>query len=80
MNSTADTLSSDAGIVFAPAVDLVRRLATREIGAEELMHRFLARIEEVNPTVNAIVTLVPDAALAGARARRRVRSTDCRSR
>ena len=68
MSGTHDPLSSDSEIVFAPAVDLVRRIAAREIGAEELMRRFLARIEEVNPAVNAIVTLAPEAAIEGARA------------
>ena len=63
-----DNLSSDSEIVFAPARDLVRRIVGRELGAEELMTRFLARIEEVNPTVNAIVTLLPETALEGARA------------
>ena len=63
-----DTRSSDPEIVFAPARELVRRLTERTLGAEELMTRFLARIDEVNPAVNAIVTLVPEAALEGARA------------
>ena len=63
-----DNLSSDSEIVFAPARDLVRRIVGRELSAEELMTRFLARIEEVNPTVNAIVTLLPETALEGARA------------
>ena len=63
-----DTLPSDSEIVFAPARDLVRWLVERELSAEELMTRFLARIEAVNPTVNAIVTLLPEAALEGARA------------
>ena len=63
-----DTRSSDPEIVFAPARDLVRRLTERELGAEELMTRFLARIDEVNPAVNAIITLAPEAALEGARA------------
>ena len=68
MNDTPDPRSPDAEIVFAPACDLVRRLAARALGAEELMTRFLARIEEANPAVNAIVTLDPEAALEGARA------------
>ena len=68
MNATPDTLPSDSEIVHAPARELVRRLASRELSAEELMTRFLARIDEVNPKVNAIVTLLPDAAVEGARA------------
>ena len=68
MNSTPETPSPDTDLVFAPARELVRRIAARELGAEELMRRFLARIEEVNPAVNAIVTLNEEAALEGARA------------
>ena len=68
MNATPDTPPPGSDIVHAPARELVRRLARRELGAEELMTRFLARIDEVNPKVNAIVTLLPDAALEGARA------------
>ena len=63
-----DKLPPDSEIVFAPARDLVRRLVERELSAEELMTRFLDRIAAVNPTVNAIVTLVPEVALEGARA------------
>ena len=68
MNQTTDTPSTDSEIVFSPAGELVRRLTERELSAEELMNRFLSRIEEVNSAVNAIVTLLPDAALDGARA------------
>ena len=83
-----DNLPSDPGIVFAPARDLVRRIVERELSAEELMTRFLARIEEVNPTVNAIVTRFPRPLwrARGQRTRllpeasRRGRSTGCRSR
>ena len=68
MNTIHDNLPPDSEVVFAPARDLVRWLVERELSAEELMSRFLARIEEVNPKVNAIVTLLPEAALDGARA------------
>ena len=68
MNTKPDPLPSDSEIVFAPARDLVRWLTERRLGAEELMSRFLARIDEVNPAVNAIVTLAPEAALEDARA------------
>ena len=63
-----DTLPTDSETVYAPARELVRRLAAGEIGAAELMNRFLARIEAVNPTLNAIVTLDPESALDAARA------------
>ena len=68
MNTKSDELPPDSEIVFSPARDLVRWLVERRLGAEELMSRFLARIEEVNPVVNAIVTLLPEVALEGARA------------
>ena len=63
-----DNPPPDSEIVFAPAHDLVRWLVERELSAEELMTRFLDRIEAVNPQVNAIVTLVPEVAIEGARA------------
>ena len=68
MRNVPDPLPADSGIVFAPVRDLVRRLVERELSAEELMTRFLDRIAAVNPKVNAIVTLLPEAALEGARA------------
>ena len=63
-----DTLPPDSEIVFAPVRGLVRWLVERELSAEELMTRYLDRIVAVNPGVNAIVTLLPEAALEGARA------------
>lgn len=43
-------------------------IRAREISALETMQAHLAQIERVNPKVNAIVTLLPEQALAGARA------------
>lgn len=63
-----DPLPPDAEIVFAPARDLVRWLSEGALSTEELMTRYLDRIEAVNPTVNAIVTLAPEAAMEGAQA------------
>ena len=48
------------------AVDLAARLARKEISARDVMSAHLARIERVNPKINAIVTLVPEQAMAGA--------------
>jgi amidase len=48
------------------AVDLAARLARKEVSAREVMSAHLSRIERVNPKLNAIVTLVPEQALAGA--------------
>ena len=68
MSAVPAAPGGDTDIVFTAARELVRRLVEREIGAEELMRGFLARIDAVNPQVNAIVTLLPEAALQGARA------------
>jgi amidase len=46
-----------------PAVDLARMIRSRELSASELLDAVLARIEAVNPAVNAVITL--DAERAG---------------
>ena len=45
------------------AVELVRQLHNREVSAREVMAAHLARIDEVNPAVNAIVTLTAEHAV-----------------
>lgn len=52
------------------AVELARAIAGRTVSCTEVMQAFLARIDSVNPIVNAIVSLrSADALLAEARAR-----------
>lgn len=53
---------------FLTATELARRLSAKEISAREVMQTHLAQIERVNPKVNAIVTLLPERAMDGARA------------
>lgn len=48
------------------AVDLAVRIRRKEVSARDVMAAHLARIERVNPKVNAIVTLVADRAMADA--------------
>lgn len=55
-------------LCFMTATDLARRIRERAISAREVMDAHLAQIERVNPRVNAIVTLLPELALAGAAA------------
>jgi aspartyl-tRNA(Asn)/glutamyl-tRNA(Gln) amidotransferase subunit A len=52
-------------ITIAEAADLLRR---KEISPVELTTTSLARIEELNPTINAFITVMHDSALAEARA------------
>lgn len=49
-------------LVWAPATELAARLATAELKPSEVLEAHLARIEAVNPVLNAIVTLDADGA------------------
>ena len=60
-------------IVSQPAGALARLLKSRKLSATEVVRAFVARIEKVNPKVNAIVTFVPEQALAAAKAMDRQR-------
>jgi len=60
--------SACSDLVDRPATDLAGLLRRGEISAVELLHAHLERIEAVNPAVNALVTLVPERALAEAEA------------
>jgi amidase len=55
-------------LCFTPAVRLARMLRLRKVSASELVKAFIARIERVNPKVNAIVTFLPEQALKAAKA------------
>jgi amidase len=48
------------------AIELVSRIRRKQVSAREVMTAHLARIERVNPKVNAIVTLVAERAMADA--------------
>ena len=48
------------------AVELARAIRTRDISSREAVESSLARIEEVNPRINAIVDLMADEALQAA--------------
>ncbi|MEO6528949.1 MAG: amidase [Gemmatimonadaceae bacterium] len=49
------------------AIDLAARIRRKQLSAREVMAAHLARIERVNPKINAIVTLVADRAMADAK-------------
>jgi amidase len=49
------------------ATELARQIHAKELSAREVMAAHLAQIDRVNPKVNAIVTLLPEAAMRQAR-------------
>ena len=53
---------------FMTARELARRIQARELSAVDVVQAHLDQIERVNPLVNAIVTLLPERALADAQA------------
>jgi amidase len=55
-------------LCFTPATTLARMLRARKVSAVEVTKAFIARIERHNPKLNAIVTFVPEQALAAAKA------------
>jgi len=61
-------MSEHTGICFSSAVELAARIRQREVSAREVMAAFLSQIERLNPRVNAIPTLLPERAEAGAEA------------
>jgi amidase len=55
-------------LCFLSATELARRIRSREISCEEVMRAHFDQIERLNPTVNAIVTLIPrEQAMSAAR-------------
>ena len=55
-------------ICFLSAQELVKRIRSKELSAVEVMEAHLSQIDRINPSVNAIVTLLPEQAMSQARA------------
>lgn len=53
-------------IFYQPATVLAQRIRKREMSVREIMQAHLARIEAVNPLVNALITVEPELALKAA--------------
>ena len=58
--------SSGDELCLLTAAELVQRIRAKQVSAREVMTAHLARIERVNPKINAIVTLVAERAMADA--------------
>lgn len=48
-------------LIFTPVTELAAAIQAREISALEVVDTFLARIEQVDPHINAVVQLAPEA-------------------
>ncbi len=55
-------------LCFLSATELAQHIKSKKLSTEELMAAHLAQIEQVNPVVNAVVTLLPEQAMAAAKA------------
>jgi amidase len=55
-------------LIYASVTSLAQAIRTREVSAQEVVDAYLARIEAVNPQLNALVQLTADAARDEARA------------
>src|SRR5262249_12248501 len=60
-------MSDSRDLCFIPATELVRLYRARKTSPLEVMQAVLARIDAVNPAVNAYVTVARESALAEAR-------------
>jgi amidase len=60
-------MSDNRDLCFIPASDLVRLYRARKASPLEVMQAVLARIDAVNPAVNAYVTVARESALTAAR-------------
>ncbi|MCZ6789451.1 MAG: amidase family protein [Chloroflexi bacterium] len=58
---------SDSDLTFAPAWKLRQLIGEKRVSPVELTELFLRRIEELNPTLNAYLTVAADQALESAR-------------
>jgi amidase len=64
--SAQQAAGRDAELAYLGAIELASRIRRKQISARDVMAAHLARIEAVNPKVNAIVTLVGERAMADA--------------
>ena len=55
-----------ADLCFAPAVELAEQILKRSISVVEMIDTFVARIDKVNPILNACITVDAEAARAQA--------------
>src|SRR5215469_8781526 len=57
---------TDDQVCLRPATELAEMIRSRELSSRELLELCLARVERINPAVNAVVTLDREAAFTAA--------------
>ena len=55
-------------LIYASATALAQTIRTKQVSSQEVVEAYLARIDAVNPKLNAVVQVTADTALAEARA------------
>lgn len=65
-NGSSDAVSKSGAIYFKDATDLALLIHTKQVTSREVVQAHLDRIAEINPKINAIVTLLAEDALKGA--------------
>src|ERR1700720_3197403 len=55
LTPTGATAGEDTAATYRTATDLIQALATRQISARELLDAAIARIEALDPKINAVV-------------------------
>ena len=66
LTSTLNAQAGASSVCFMSAVEMARLIRAKKLSAREALAAHLTQIERVNPKVNAIVTLVPELAVAAA--------------
>jgi amidase len=61
-----EAADSSSSICFLSAIEMARQIRAKKLSAREALAAHMKQIERVNPKVNAIVTLVPEMAVAAA--------------
>ena len=59
-------MTTDQDLAFTPAYELRERIANKELSPVELTELYLRRIEAMNPTLNAFLTVTADQAMEAA--------------
>ena len=66
VNQNAVSTTDSEALHYQDATALAALIASRQVSSREVVQAHLDRIAEVNPKINAIVTLLADEALRGA--------------